>query len=497
MIIINSYSNKRFTLNGVQYLKNYVSRVSGNRVQIYNCYDNADVLAGFDIYGNYIVNGETFSNAALLQEALLDVIFSRGTLGNDVGELIQDNKRLVKDVTIATTDTETQILAKINALPLYLVDEQSLVSYKCYDEGERVLVYNTIGVGKGSYGLGGTQLTLDNLLKVYEYVPYVNQNNIHNIITYTANGTGNTPLSTLAVANLINSNFPISVQETTVPWIAVNIVGTIPVIKHVYWFKGGKGLWGGPSGSGGTEVNKGMLQFLLTQNAAPEDVQDGGNTSVIPLGTVTNGDYITAANTTEHDLSNPDLYYFLKFNYDGVDYLLQFIGSEYGLYGGSNALQFTQSDFEEIPVVQAPEPYIPNLQQVTTQGGSTDKPITTSDGISATEIQPTGGLMLKGDGYKITLMLDPEIVYESFNLLIPQSHLDAGYESLLFQSSVISTPGRPVIRSKVSGYNSIGELEVGDEISHRIGNLIIHSAIYNGGDPDYIENLSILLSTEI
>lgn len=497
MVIINSYSNKRFTLNGIQYLKNYVSRVSGNRVQIYNCYDNADVLAGFDIYSNYTVNGQTFSNAALLQEALLDVIFSRGTLGNDVGELIQDNKRLVKDVTIATTDTETQILAKINALPLYLVDEQSLVSYKCYDGGERVLVYNTTGTGKGSYGLGGTQLTLDNLLKVYEYVPYVNQNNIHNIITYTANGTGNTPLSTLVVANLINSNFPISIQETTIPWIAVNIVGTIPVIKHVYWFKGGKGLWGGPPGSGGTEVNKGMLQFLLTQNAAPEDVQDGGNTSVMPLGTVTNGDYITAANVTEHDLSNPDLYYFLKFTHDGVDYLLQFTGSEYGLYGGSNALQFTQSDFEEIPVVQSPEAYIPNLQQVTTQGGSTDQEINVSDGENAMKLIPAGALVFKRGEQKVTLMLDPNALFSSFDMLIPRSFSADVPETLVFQSTVISTPGRPVIRSKVPGYNSIGDLEIGDEISHRIGNLIIHSAIYNGGDPDYIENLSILLATEI
>ena len=44
MIIINSVSNTRFSFNGIEYFRNYISVVRGNRVEIFNCYEREDIM---------------------------------------------------------------------------------------------------------------------------------------------------------------------------------------------------------------------------------------------------------------------------------------------------------------------------------------------------------------------------------------------------------------------------------------------------------------------
>ena len=81
MIVINTVSNERFSLNGIEYFKNFLSFVYGDNVGIYNAYDKTDQRVNLDLYSNFIVNGVVYESAALLQSALLGVIYTRDTLG--------------------------------------------------------------------------------------------------------------------------------------------------------------------------------------------------------------------------------------------------------------------------------------------------------------------------------------------------------------------------------------------------------------------------------
>jgi len=100
MIVINTVSNERFSLNGIEYLKNFLSFVYGDKVGIYNAYDKTDQRVSLDIFSNFSVNGTVYASALLLQQALIGVIYTRDTLGA-VNTVLQGS------VTPASTPTGT------------------------------------------------------------------------------------------------------------------------------------------------------------------------------------------------------------------------------------------------------------------------------------------------------------------------------------------------------------------------------------------------------
>ena len=67
MIVINTVSAKRFSLNGIEYFKNYISEVAGNQLTIFNAYDRKDVKVEWSAFGNFLVDNIAFSNVADLQ----------------------------------------------------------------------------------------------------------------------------------------------------------------------------------------------------------------------------------------------------------------------------------------------------------------------------------------------------------------------------------------------------------------------------------------------
>lgn len=79
MNIINILNDKRFTLNGIQYFRNYISVVRGDRVELFNCYERRDVLVPLSHFSQFTVNGSSYDSAADLQEALIDATYSRVT----------------------------------------------------------------------------------------------------------------------------------------------------------------------------------------------------------------------------------------------------------------------------------------------------------------------------------------------------------------------------------------------------------------------------------
>jgi len=195
MTIINTVSSSRFSLNGVQYLKNYISAVHGSRVEIFNCYERADVLVPLTLYTQVSLNGTVYGNASLLQAALLDVIYSRATLGL-AGLEDQDNIDIKKTFRYTPGESTTSILSKINNLASYTVNERQSVWFigsqsvrlspvtgggtalplpqfpslepdLTINLNPAIVKYKMLNKGKGIYGQGGIQLTASNIELMY------------------------------------------------------------------------------------------------------------------------------------------------------------------------------------------------------------------------------------------------------------------------------------------------------------------------------------------
>ena len=86
MITINTISDIKFSFNGVNYLKNFTPIVVGDKIRILNTYDSKIELTDAPtLFSEFTVNGVTYANVALLQDALLLVIFTRSTLSGGGG----------------------------------------------------------------------------------------------------------------------------------------------------------------------------------------------------------------------------------------------------------------------------------------------------------------------------------------------------------------------------------------------------------------------------
>jgi hypothetical protein len=182
MHTIRTVNTQRFSLNGIEYLKNYVTNISGNLLEIFNCYDRCDVLLSLTHYNQFIVNGATYSTAAQLQAALADILYVRTTLGEVAADISQDNIDMVRKLRIPTL-TITNVLNAINTGPAFTIsDTQSVWFVVTVTAGGTaiprgsVYKYKMTGLGKGDYGApNGTNsphnLALGNLELVYFNIP--------------------------------------------------------------------------------------------------------------------------------------------------------------------------------------------------------------------------------------------------------------------------------------------------------------------------------------
>lgn len=178
MNIINTVSTSRFSLNGVEYLKNYISRVAGNRVEIFNCYDSTDVLVELVLYSEFTVNGVAYDNAAQLQAALLSVIYSRNTLGSgaDINQNNTGKEFLLFFSGVSELTIEEIILRVNNFSPLAISETQTPVFVECYKmstSGLAKYLYVFKG-GKGVWGTGGTPVTASQFRLIGSPVPATN-----------------------------------------------------------------------------------------------------------------------------------------------------------------------------------------------------------------------------------------------------------------------------------------------------------------------------------
>lgn len=81
MIVINTVDAQRFSLNGIEYFKNFTPVVAGDTIKIVNTYGNCIDLLASTNYINFTVDGNNYLNVFDLQNALLPVLYSRDSLG--------------------------------------------------------------------------------------------------------------------------------------------------------------------------------------------------------------------------------------------------------------------------------------------------------------------------------------------------------------------------------------------------------------------------------
>lgn len=201
MNIISTFNDKRFILNGIQYFKNYVSVVRGNKVEIFNCYERKDVLVELAPYNQFSLNGTIYTSAVLLQEALLPVIYSRANMGdgntftqNNIGRTIslgfymgdssvQAIVTKMNNITTVISATDTPVILSLYTLPTIFVPNQTPPNSKKY-----LYLFKP---GTGTYGLNGTKVTaaMISQLATLTLTPEDIQSNpkavIHNLGTLT------------------------------------------------------------------------------------------------------------------------------------------------------------------------------------------------------------------------------------------------------------------------------------------------------------------------
>ncbi|WP_417351273.1 pyocin knob domain-containing protein [Flavobacterium alkalisoli] len=161
MTIINSVSNTRFSFNGIEYFRNYISVVRGDRVEIFNCYEREDIMLSLTHYSEITLNGIIYSNAANLQSALQSVIYSRATLGADEVEVVEQNNigRVIQLNYVTGTNLLNKVLTNINSTTTVVSATDNPVFFSAYKSASTSVVAQKLRFqfmgGKGTWGAGG------------------------------------------------------------------------------------------------------------------------------------------------------------------------------------------------------------------------------------------------------------------------------------------------------------------------------------------------------
>lgn len=174
MTSIFSLNDKHFTLNGIQYFRNYISAVHGNKVELYNCYERKDVLVPLTNFSDFTVDGSTFTSAAELQAALLDVTYSRLTTGdssgidqNNVGKVISAGNigplASGSEMVNAIADALNTKIITITAKDTPVIVTASLLSTSGTSTYIAKRYRYLFKPGKGNWGLNGTSVTASHL----------------------------------------------------------------------------------------------------------------------------------------------------------------------------------------------------------------------------------------------------------------------------------------------------------------------------------------------
>ncbi|MEE1898045.1 pyocin knob domain-containing protein [Flavobacterium rakeshii] len=172
MIIINSVSNTLFSFNGIEYFRNYISVVRGERIEIFNCYERDDVMLPLTHYSEVSLNGITYSNATDLQSVLQTVIYSRATLGSDEVEVVEQNNlgKVIYLDYVSGSNLLTQVLGDINSQTTLISATDNPVFFTAYKSASTASVAQKLRFqfmgGKGTWGAGGNAVLPSHLYQL-------------------------------------------------------------------------------------------------------------------------------------------------------------------------------------------------------------------------------------------------------------------------------------------------------------------------------------------
>lgn len=81
MTQIETVNNQKFIFNGIEYYKNFMPKVVGDKIEIINVYDSKIRLTDFPtLYSDIEVDGIVYASVNTTQVALLPVLYTRGSL---------------------------------------------------------------------------------------------------------------------------------------------------------------------------------------------------------------------------------------------------------------------------------------------------------------------------------------------------------------------------------------------------------------------------------
>jgi len=319
MNIITTISDTRFSFNGIQYLKNYISKVAGNKLMIFNCYDNKDVLIDLLPYTQYSLDGVVHTNAANLQEALLPVIYSRSTLGGGSGggSINQDNKAIRIPFFSYTVLTARELADLVNTSDPFVVSEiQELYIFLSVPSTgfnpATVYKYKVFNKGKGTYGAGSGNIRLSalDLELMYATPIVVDDVDPDDPTTDTVNYGA---LTTQTISQWLNAQNPaITIQPQDEGYTLFK--GTVNGAEASYLWVGAPGTYGtGQTQSSTTDfqlLNQALPSYVKTVTGAAVNNADPLNPIVNAVTNVagTAGQISVANGSTTPSLSIDDAY---------------------------------------------------------------------------------------------------------------------------------------------------------------------------------------------
>ena len=184
-------------INGIEYSNAEITRTindagTGNhRIDIAVCDTNNDIyiIEGFEVpLATAVVQPPTPPNTLFICYFLI----TESVIGDNSTPGITGQNNIPLKIEIASTDLSTNDVAGfvdyINALnpALTVLETNSLVQYYLTDTQE---IYQFVGIGKGTYGLGQTQIAPENVMKItFSGGSQDLQQTLENGATYTANG---------------------------------------------------------------------------------------------------------------------------------------------------------------------------------------------------------------------------------------------------------------------------------------------------------------------
>lgn len=114
--VVQNISATRFTLNGIQYPKTFLPFVNGDKIRIINAYNsNSELVTPSDL-GDFTVDGSQLGSVALLQQALIPIVFSKSSAaGIEISGDFTSITRVGNIITFTLAD-DSEVIIDLNNL---------------------------------------------------------------------------------------------------------------------------------------------------------------------------------------------------------------------------------------------------------------------------------------------------------------------------------------------------------------------------------------------